>query len=338
MPANIGSTRQLPKLFAVYKQYKQWVQELGVPYLNDINKKIDHEEINDFILISEAFHEKLLANMADQIHQRKNVKVVLLSGPSSSGKTTTCKRLSVQLGVLGYKPVQISVDNFFVERDETPKDEDGNFNFEAIEAIDLNLFNHTVKRLLAGEKVEMPSFNFALGKKEWKGNTLKMEDRSILVIEGIHCLNPQLTSQIDDDRKFKIFVSALISLSIDSQNPIPTSDNRLLRRLIRDYKYRGYSALSTLKQWHSVRAGEIKYIFPFQENADVMFNTSLLCELGVLKKYAIPILQEVPQTEPEFAEARRLLKFLSFVKSIPDHAVPPGSILREFVGGSNFEY
>lgn len=337
-PYHLGATHKLPKLFSVYKTYKKWVTDLGVPYVRDINKKIENNEIEDFIQISEAFHEKLIANIADEIHKKENVKMVLLSGPSSSGKTTTCRRLSVQLGVLGYRPVQISVDDFFVERENTPKDEYGNYDFETIDAIDLALFNDTLNRLLAGQEVELPSFNFTTGKKEWKGRRIQLKENSILIIEGIHCLNPKLTEWVDDSTKFKIFASALISVSIDSQNPIPTTDNRLIRRIIRDYRYRNYSALETLRRWPSVRAGEVKYIFPFQENADVMFNTSLICELGVLKHYAIPILREVPETEPEYAEARRLLKFLSFFKSIPEKSVPPDSILREFVGGSHFDY
>jgi uridine kinase len=337
-PASVSITHKFPKLFSVYSTHKKWVEQIGVPYVIDINKKVENNEIEDFIKISEAFHEKLIANIADEIHHRGNVKMVLLSGPSSSGKTTTCRRLSVQLGVLGYKPLQISVDDFFVEREETPLDVDGKYNFETIDAIDLPLFNKTLNQLIEGETVELPTFNFTTGKKEWKGHRVQMKPKSILVIEGIHCLNPKLTAQVDDNTKFKVFVSSLISVSIDSQNPIPTTDNRLIRRIIRDYRYRGYSALETLRRWQSVREGEYKYIFPYQENADMMFNTSLICELGVLKQHAVPILREVPESEPEFAEAVRLLKFLSFFKAIPEKVVPGGSILREFVGGSTFRY
>lgn len=337
-PAKLSPTLKLPKLFSVYKKYKQWVNEIGVPYVNDLNKKIENGEIEDFIQISEAYHEKLIANMADEINKRNEIKLVLMSGPSSSGKTTTSHRLAIQLGVLGYKPVQLSVDHFFLEREDTPRDENGEYNFETIDAVDLSLFNETVNALLEGKEVEIPYFNFTTGHKEWRGKKLQLKEKSLLVIEGIHCLNPKLTAQIDDKFKFKIFISALMSVSIDSQNPIPTTDTRLIRRIIRDYRYRGYSALETLKRWQSVREGEYKYIFPYQENADIMFNTSLICELGVLKQYAIPILREVPETEPEFAEAIRLLKFLSFFKTIPEKAVPPGSILREFVGGSQFQY
>ncbi|MDL2296592.1 nucleoside kinase [Bacteroidales bacterium OttesenSCG-928-B11] len=337
-PKTLPKTRKLPKLFSVYQAYNRWVMQMGVPYISDINDRIDSGEIDDFVRITEAFHEKLIANLADKVHEKGGVKIVLLSGPSSSGKTTTCRRLSVQLGVLGYKPVQISVDDFFVERSETPRDENGDYDFETIDAVDLPLFNQTLNELLQGKEVRMPTFNFATGQKEWRGKTLQINEKSILIVEGIHCLNPKLTERIDDRYKFKIFASALISVSIDSQNPIPTSDNRLIRRIIRDYRYRNYSALDTLRRWPSVRNGEAKYIFPFQENADIMFNTSLSCELGILKQYAIPILREVPETEPEYAEASRLLKFLSFFKTIPEKSVPPGSILREFVGGSHFSY
>jgi len=244
----------------------------------------------------------------------------------------------VQLAVLGYYPVQISVDDFFVERDDTPKDENGEFDFEDLHAIDLPLFNNTLKRLLAGEQVEIPTFNFALGKKEWNGNTLQLRKNSILVIEGIHCLNPELTAQVPDDVKFKIFVSALTSLSLDRQNPIPTSDNRLIRRIVRDFNYRGYSAVDTIRRWPSVRRGEEKNIFPFQENADVMINTSLVFELSVLKPFALPILHAVPETAPEYAEAQRLIKLLMFFKTIPELSLPGTSILREFLGGSKFTY
>ena len=336
-PTTLSHTHQVPKLFSVYQDYKKWANTIGIPYVYNVNKKIAEGKIQDTILITEAYHEKLLAKIADQIHERKS-KVVLISGPSSSGKTTTCKRLSVQLGILGYDPVQISVDDFFVEREETPKDEKGEYDFESVDAIDLKLFNDTLNRLLQGEEVPLPTFDFSAGKKLWKGNTIKLRENSILVIEGIHCLNPRLTEQIDDSIKFKLFVSALTCISIDRQNPIPTTDNRLIRRIIRDYNYRGYSAQQTISRWPSVRRGENRNIFPFQENADAMFNTSLICEMGVLKKYAIPILLAVPENCVEFAEAYRLLKFLSYFKVIQEENIPGTSILREFVGGSKFKY
>lgn len=337
-PTTISNTRPMPKLAAVYKQHKDWINLLGVPYVGDLNKIVEEGKISEFITISEAYQDKILAKIADEIQGKGSVKMVLISGPSSSGKTTTCKKLSVQLSVLGYKPVQISLDDFFVEREQTPKDAKGNYDFEALEALDLNLFNDIMEHLIQGEEVEIPTFNFALGKKEWKGKTIQLAPNSIMLLEGIHCLNPKLTAKFDDAIKYKIFASALTSISLDSQNPIPTTDNRLLRRIIRDYRYRGYSALDTLRRWQSVRDGEDKNIFPYQENADVMINTSLISELGILKPYAENILRAVPETEPEYAEAIRLRKFLSYFSTISEEKVPGTSVLREFVGGSAFSY
>lgn len=334
----LAKTRCMPKLFSVYQQDKEWIQQMGVPYVFNMNKLVEENKVQDTILMAEAFQEKRIASVADAIKSRPGVKMVLISGPSSSGKTTTCKRLSVQLGVLGYHPVQISVDDFFVERDETPLDKDGKQDFEALEAVDLPLFNKTLSDLIEGKRVELPTFDFAKGTKLWTGKSIQLDEKSIMVIEGIHCLNPKLTELVPDDVKFKIFVSALTCISIDRQNPIPTTDNRLIRRIVRDYNYRGYSALDTLRRWRSVRNGEEKNIFPYQENADEMINTSLVFELGVLKPYAMPILQAVPETAVEYAEATRLLKFLSFFKTIPTDAVSGTSILREFVGGSKFSY
>lgn len=334
----LPKTRHLPKLFSVYQRQKEWAEQMGVPYVYEMNRLVAEDKALDTILMAEAFQEKRIASVADAIKNRPEVKMVLISGPSSSGKTTTCKRLSVQLGVLGYHPVQISVDDFFVERDETPKDKNGKYDFEALEAVDLPLFNKTLADLIAGKRVELPIFDFANGTKLWTGKSIQLDEKSIMVIEGIHCLNPKLTEQVPDEVKFKIFVSALTSISIDRQNPIPTTDNRLIRRIVRDYNYRGYSAVDTLRRWRSVRHGEEKNIFPFQENADEMINTSLIFELGVLKPYATAILNEVPETCVEYAEATRLLKFLSFFKTIPEVAIPGTSILREFVGGSKFNY
>ena len=334
----MAKTREFPKLFSVYKDYKERGEKMSVSYVSDVNRLIDDNLVAEMILVAEAFQEKRIAAVAEAVASRPDVKMVLISGPSSSGKTTTCKRISVQLGVLGYHPIQISVDDFFLEREQTPKDENGNYDFECVEAIDLPLFNKTLSDLLEGKRVEIPTFNFATGKKEWKGKSLQLDDKSILVIEGIHCLNPKLTEQVPDETKFKIFVSALTSISIDRQNPIPTSDNRLIRRIVRDYNYRGYSAVDTLRRWQSVREGERKNIFPFQENADEMINTSLIFELCVLKSYAQSILSKVPETAVEFAEASRLLKFLSYFRSIPADKIPEFSILREFVGGSKFTY
>lgn len=326
------------KLFNIFQEHKKWVKILGVSYVGDINKAVENNQISGLIKVSEALHEKKLASIADEISVREGVKMVLISGPSSSGKTTFSKRLSVQLEVLGYKPVQLSIDNYFVERDETPRDEHGEFDFECLEALDLELFNNHLSQLLNSEEVSVPTFDFASGKKIFEGNTLKLHEDSILIIEGIHGLNPRLTSKIENNLKFKIFVSALTQISIDTQNPIPTTDNRLIRRMVRDFRYRGYSALDTLKRWQSVRKGEDKWIFPYQENADLMFNSALLCELGMLKTYAEPILREVPENKPEFAEAVRLLKFLSYFKPISEKDIPPTSILREFFGGSSFRY
>jgi len=334
----IPKTRRFPKLFSVYQRQKEWAEQMGVPYVCDMNRLVTENKALDTILMAEAFQEKRIASVADAIQNRPEVKMVLISGPSSSGKTTTCKRLSVQLGVLGYHPVQISVDDFFVEREETPKDKNGKYDFEALEAVDLPLFNKTLSDLIAGKRVELPTFDFAKGTKLWTGKSIQLDEKSIMVIEGIHCLNPKLTEQVPDEVKYKIFVSALTCISIDRQNPIPTTDNRLIRRIVRDYNYRGYSAVETLRRWRSVRNGEEKNIFPFQENADEMINTSLIFELGVLKPYATPILNEVPENCVEYAEATRLLKFLSFFKSIPESAIPGTSILREFVGGSKFNY
>ena len=334
----LPKTRRMPKLFSVYKENKRWAEELGVPYVSDLNRLIAEDKVQDTILIAEAFQEKRIAAVADNIFNRGGVKMVLISGPSSSGKTTTCKRLSVQLAVHGYHPVQISVDDFFVERDETPRDKNGKFDFEALEAVDLPLFNSTLTDLIDGKRVELPTFDFTKGTKIWTGKSIQLDEKSIMVIEGIHCLNPKLTEQVPDEVKFKIFVSALTSISIDRQNPIPTADNRLIRRIVRDYNYRGYSAVETLRRWRSVRNGEEKNIFPFQENADEMINTSLIFELGLLKTYAMSILDAVPESLPEYAEAVRLRKFLSYFKSIPEEKVPGTSILREFVGGSKFSY
>ncbi len=326
------------KLFNVFQEHKKWVSILGVPHVGELNIAVEKKQTTQLIQISEALHEKRVASIADDISRRGGVKMVLISGPSSSGKTTFCKRLSIQLEVLGYKPVQISIDNYFKEREQTPKDERGEYDFECLQAIDLELFNNHLQELLKGNSVEIPNFDFAQGKKIYNGNILKMKENSILILEGIHGLNPQLTSIIDNKYKYKVFVSALTQIAIDNQNPIPTTDNRLIRRMVRDYRYRGYSALDTMSRWASVRKGEEKWIFPYQEQADVMFNSALLCELSVLKYYAEPLLRDVPEIVPEYAEAVRLLKFLSYFKAIAEKDIPPTSILREFFGGSSFVY
>ncbi len=326
------------KLFTVFQEHKKWISILGVPHVGELNLAVEEKRTSALIQVSEALHEKKVASIADDIHKRENVKMVLISGPSSSGKTTFCKRLSVQLEVLGYKPVQISIDNYFVEREQTPKDEHGEYDFECLQAIDLQLFNKHLQELLSGESIEIPTFDFAKGMKIYNGQKLKLNEKSILILEGIHGLNPQLTAMIDNAFKYKVFVSALTQIAIDNQNPIPTTDNRLIRRMVRDYRYRGYSALDTMNRWSSVRKGEEKWIFPFQEQADIMFNSALLCELSVLKFYAEPLLRDVPEIAPQYAEAVRLLKFLSYFKAIAEKDIPPTSILREFFGGSSFVY
>lgn len=288
--------------------------------------------------MAEALQDKKIAQIADMISDRPDAKIILVSGPSSSGKTTFSKKLSVQLYVNALKPIALSLDDYFVPREMTPLDENGNYDFESLYALDLELFNTQLKQLLNGEEVELPTFDFGSGSRVYKGNKAKLDKDNILIIEGIHALNPNLTMQIPDKNKFKIYVSALTTISLDNHNWIPTTDNRLIRRIVRDYKYRGYSAEDTINRWDSVRDGETKWIFPYQENADVMFNSALLFELAVLKKHAEPILLEVPQTSPAYSEAYRLLKFLRYFTPIPDSEVPFTSLLREFLGGSTFKY
>ena len=282
--------------------------------------------------------EKKIASIADEIANRKNVKLVLLAGPSSSGKTTTCKRLSIQLMTNGLKPLQISLDDYFVDREHTPKDENGELDYESIYALDLKLINEQFNALFRGEEVELPKYNFQTGRSEKSGKKLKMEADNVLVVEGIHALNPELTSQIPNNQIFRVYVSALTTILLDDHNYIPTTDNRLLRRIIRDYKYRGVNAQESIHRWPSVRKGENKWIFPFQENADAVFNSAMLFELAVIKQQAEPLLEQVPENCEEYSEAYRLLKFLKYIKPIPYRDVPPTSLLREFLGGSSFKY
>lgn len=327
------------KLFEIFQEFKEWGQIIGVPNVGKLNERNQEGQIGQVIKISEALQEKKLAQIADEIFQRKeHVKVVMISGPSSSGKTTFAKRLGVQLCVTGFKPVVISMDNYFVNRDLNPKDENGNYDFESPHALDIKLFNQNLLDLFDGKTIQLPKFNFSKGERYYDGTTLSLKDNGILVVEGIHGLNPEVTQFIPDERKFKVYVSALTSLSIDANNHIPTTDNRLIRRMVRDYLYRGYSALETLQRWPSVRKGEDKHIFPYQEEADIMFNSALLFELGVLRRWAEPLLQEVPPVVPEYSEARRLLKFLTYILPIPEKEIPPTSILREFLDGSSFDY
>lgn len=325
------------KLLATLDDYEDVHKTLNVHTLYKLNKIIKEDKIRDYILLDEALHEKKMAQIADDIVKREKVKVVLIAGPSSSGKTTFAKRLGLQLRLNGLKPVTISVDNYFVERTNNPKDEFGNYDFECLEAIDIDLFNDHILRLLNGEEIEVPTFDFEHGKKVYKGNTMKLDDDQILVIEGIHCLNDKLTPLIPKEQKYKVYISALTVLNIDYYNRISTTDTRLIRRIVRDNQFRSYSALHTLKMWDSVNRGEERNIFPYQEEADSMFNSSLIYELAVLKDYAMPLLKEIDNSHPEFSEAKRLYRMLGYFESIPGEYVPQNSLLREFIGGSIFE-
>ncbi|MHC6730533.1 nucleoside kinase [Prevotella sp. TF12-30] len=337
-PDELGEMTRQDKMFDIFKEHHRWQEILGIRTVGDFNQAIDAGHATDIINISEALQEKKLAKIAEEIASRKGVKLVLLAGPSSSGKTTSCKRLSIQLAVNGLKPLQISLDDYFVDRDKTPKDENGDFDFESIYALNLDLLNEQFNALFRGEEVELPKYDFPSGKSVKSGKMLKLEPNNVLVVEGIHALNPELTAHVPEEQIFRVYASALTTILLDNHNYIPTTDNRLLRRIIRDYKYRGVSAQETIRRWPSVRAGENKWIFPFQENADAMLNTAMLYELSVLKMQAEPLLQQVPENCEEFAEAYRLLKFLKYFKGIPYNNLPPTSLLREFLGGSSFHY
>ena len=337
-PDELGEMTRQDKMFDIFKEHHRWQEILGIRTVGDFNQAIDAGHATDIINISEALQEKKLAKIAEEIASRKGVKLVLLAGPSSSGKTTSCKRLSIQLAVNGLKPRQISLDDYFVDRDKTPKDENGDFDFESIYALNLDLLNEQFNALFRGEEVELPKYDFPSGKSVKSGKMLKLEPNNVLVVEGIHALNPELTAHVPEEQIFRVYASALTTILLDNHNYIPTTDNRLLRRIIRDYKYRGVSAQETIHRWPSVRAGENKWIFPFQENADAMLNTAMLYELSVLKMQAEPLLQQVPENCEEFAEAYRLLKFLKYFKGIPYNNLPPTSLLREFLGGSSFHY
>ena len=326
------------KLFEIFKEHHHWQDVMEIRTVGDFNNAVDTDHSIDLINISEALQEKKIAHIADEIAKRKGVKLILLAGPSSSGKTTTCKRLSIQLIANGLRPLQISLDDYFVDRELSPRDENGDYDFENIHALNLRLINEQFNALFNGEEVELPRYDFPTGKSVKSGNKLKMEDNNVLVVEGIHALNPELTAQIPEELKYRVYVSALTTILLDDHNYIPTTDNRLLRRIIRDYKYRGVDARETIRRWPSVRAGENKWIFPFQENADVMFNSAMLFELAVIKQQAEPLLEQVPENCPEYSEAYRLLKFLKYIKPIPNTDIPPTSLLREFLGGSSFKY
>ena len=337
-PDKLGEMTKQDKMFDIFKEHHRWQDILGIRTVGDFNQAIEAGHATDIINISEALQEKKIAQIAEDIANRQGVKLVLLAGPSSSGKTTSCKRLSIQLAVNGLKPLQISLDDYFVDRDKTPKDDNGEYDFESIYALDLDLLNEQFNALFRGEEVELPKYDFPSGKSVKSGKKLKMEPNNVLVVEGIHALNPELTAHIPQEQIYRVYASALTTILLDNHNYIPTTDNRLLRRIIRDYKYRGVSAQETIHRWPSVRAGENKWIFPFQENADAMFNTAMLYELSVIKMQAEPLLQQVPENCEEHAEAYRLLKFLKYFKGIPYNNLPPTSLLREFLGGSSFHY
>lgn len=327
------------KLFSIFQEHKHWVEILKTPYLPKLNEAVKKGYENQIIQVSEALHEKKYAAIADAIYKKKdNVKFVFLAGPSSSGKTTSCKRIAVHLAVLGIKPLMISLDDYFHDREHTPKDEKGNYDFECLEALDLDFFSQQMQELLEGREIELPKFNFVRGQREKSDKRIQLTDDSILIIEGIHALNPELSKQINRENKYLVFVSALTQLALDSQNLISTSDNRLIRRIVRDYNYRGSSAERTLLMWNNVRNGEERHIFPYQENADSIFNSSLLYEIGVLKSYCYPLLVQVPQTSPAYANARRLQDFLDNFTPISSQSIPPTSVMREFLGGSSFSY
>lgn len=337
-PSKLGELIRQDKMFEVFKEHHKWQSILGIKTVGDFNEAVKNGLATDLINVSEALQEKKISQIADTIAARKEIKVVLIAGPSSSGKTTFCKRLSVQLLASGVKPVQISLDDYFVNRTETPKDENGELDYESIYALNIPLINEQFNALFRGEEVELPKYNFQTGKSEKSGEKLHLGENNILLVEGIHALNPALTEQIADDKKFKIYASALTTILLDDHNYIPTTDNRLLRRIVRDYKYRGCSAQETIHRWPSVRAGENKWIFPYQEQADVMFNTALLFELAVIKPQAEEVLEQVPENCEEYAEAYRLRKFLKYFAPLPFRNLPPTSLLREFLGGSSFKY
>jgi len=327
------------KMFDILDEHKNWVEILNTANVGRLNQQIINKNEGELIKISEALHGKKIAEIADKIKHKGNVKLILVAGPTSSGKTTFSKRLAVQLKVAGLKPIQISLDNYFVNREQTPKDENGEYDFEALEALDTKTFNENINNLKEGKTIDMPQFSFETGERYYDGTQLSADEDTVFIAEGIHALNPELTSEIDDSIKFKVYISALTQIGIDGHNRISTTDNRLIRRIIRDHKYRNYSVLDTLNRWESVRRGEEKNIFPFQEEADIMFNSALLYELAVLKKHAEPLLKDVNQKEPMHAEAKRLLKLFSYFKHINiEEEIPPTSILREFLGESTFHY
>lgn len=337
-PSQLGALVKQDKMFEVFLEQHRWQHILGVSTIGDFNEAVKAGHATNLINVSEALQEKKISQIADQITTHPEVRVVLIAGPSSSGKTTFCKRLSIQLLANGIRPVQISLDDYFVDREKTPKDADGDWDYESIHALDINLINLQLSALFRGEEVELPKYDFLSGRSGMSGKRLRLADRQVLLVEGIHALNPELTAQIPKKQKFHVYISALTSILLDDHNYIPTTDNRLLRRIIRDHKYRGVSAQETIRRWPSVRAGETKWVFPYQENADVMFNTAMLYELAVIQEQAAPLLEQVPENCVEYSEAYRLRKFLSYITPIPSRALPPTSLVREFLGGSSFRY
>lgn len=344
LPDRLQPSQVLPvipqdKLYQVFSEYKRWGKILEVTDIGHLNKVVEQKHSGPMIKISEALHEKKISQIADKIKARqKKVKVILIAGPSSSGKTTFGKRLAIQLMVNGIKPINLSLDNYFVDREMTPRDEKGEYDYECIDALDIATFTDNMQRLMNGEEVEIPKFSFETGQRYYDGEKFKISKNNVIIVEGIHGLNPKLTQLLPQESLFKIFVSALTSIAIDNHNLINPTDNRLLRRMVRDYKYRNYSALDTLKRWESVLLGEQKHIVPYQEEADAMFNSALIYELGALKTQAEPLLREVTQQHPEHSKALRLLKFFSYIRAVPTREVPPTSIIREFLGGSSFKY
>ena len=337
-PTELGELVMQDKMFGIFKEHHRWQSILGMRTIGDLNECIAKGYSSQLIQISEALQEKKIARIADEIANRKGIKLVLIAGPSSSGKTTTCKRLSIQLAVNSIKPVPISLDDYFVDREKTPRDASGDYDFEHLHALNLPLLNEQINALFRGEEVELPRYDFPTGKSQMSGRKLRLHDDEVLVVEGIHALNPELTEQIPQEQIYRVYASALTTILLDNHNYVPTTDNRLLRRIIRDNKYRGVSAQETIHRWPSVRNGENKWIFPYQENADQMFNTAMLFELAVIKSQAEPLLEQVPENCPEYAEAYRLRKFLKYIRPIPEDQIPPTSLLREFLGGSSFEY
>ena len=337
-PSELGELVMQDKMFGIFKESHRWQQLMGMRTVGDLNEAIQKGYSNLLIQVGEALQEKKIAKIADDIANRKGIRLVLIAGPSSSGKTTTCKRLSVQLITNGIKPVPISLDDYFLDRDLTPRDETGDYDFENLHALNLPLLNEQMNALFRGEEVELPRYDFPTGKSVKSGRKLRLQEDQVLVMEGIHALNPELTAGVPQEQIYRVYASALTTLLLDNHNYIPTTDNRLLRRIVRDYKYRGVSARESIRRWPSVRRGENKWIFPYQENADQMFNSAMLFELAVIKSQAEPLLEQVPENCPEYSEAYRLRKFLKYIKPIPEDQIPPTSLLREFLGGSSFEY